>query len=98
MPTLNWDGDDLILDCHLQPRASRDEFCGWHDGRIKIRLTAPPVDGQANTLLVKFLAKQFAVSKSCVSLISGQQSRQKRVRIHAPKALPEVLKTTDQSL
>lgn len=37
-----WSGDDLILDCHLQPKASRDEFAGLHGDRLKIRLTAPP--------------------------------------------------------
>ncbi|WP_071873362.1 DUF167 family protein [Atopomonas hussainii] len=94
MPELIWDNGALLLDCHLQPRASKDEFCGWHDGRMKIRLTAPPVDGQANALLIKFLAKQFGVSKSAVSLVSGQQSRQKRVRIEQPNLLPDALKLT----
>ena len=94
MPGLTWDNGALLRDCYLQPRASNDEFCGWHDGRMKIRLTAPPVDGQANTLLIKFLAKQFGVSKSAVNLVSGQQSRQKRVRIEQPNFLPEALKLT----
>jgi uncharacterized protein (TIGR00251 family) len=89
-----WDGADLILDCHLQPKASRDEFAGLHGERVKIRLTAPPVDGKANAQLLAFLAAAVGVGKSQVSLESGQQSRQKRVRIRQPRQLPEVLGLT----
>lgn len=91
MSYYRWDGDDLILDCHLQPKASRDEFAGLHGERLKIRLTAPPVDGKANAHLLGFLAGVFGVSKSQVTLESGQQSRQKRVRIKHPKSRPAEL-------
>lgn len=94
MSFYRWDGEDLILDCHLQPKASSDEFAGLHGERLKIRLTAPPVDGKANAKLLAFLADAFAVSKSQVSLESGQQSRQKRVRIKQPRQLPAVLELT----
>ncbi len=94
MSFYRWDGEDLILDCHLQPKASRDEFAGLHGERLKIRLTAPPVDGKANAQLLAFLAAAFSVSKSQVSLESGQQSRQKRVRIRQPRQLPEALELT----
>jgi len=91
MSYYRWDGEDLILDCHLQPKASKDEFAGLHGERIKIRLTAPPVDGKANAQLLAFLAAAFAVGKSQVSLESGQQSRQKRVRIKQPRHFPAAL-------
>ncbi|MDP3817261.1 DUF167 family protein [Pseudomonas sp.] len=94
MAWYRWDGQDLILDCHLQPKASRDEFAGLHGERLKIRLTAPPVEGKANAHLLAFLAAAFAVSKSQVSLESGQQSRQKRVRIRQPQRLPAELGLT----
>ncbi|MCG4452571.1 MULTISPECIES: DUF167 domain-containing protein [unclassified Pseudomonas] len=94
MSFYRWDGEDLILDCHLQPKASCDEFAGLHGERLKIRLTAPPVDGKANAKLLAFLADAFAVSKSQVSLETGQQSRQKRVRIKQPRQLPAVLELT----
>jgi uncharacterized protein (TIGR00251 family) len=94
MSFYRWDGEDLILECHLQPKASRDEFAGLHGERLKIRLTAPPVDGKANAHLLAFLASAFAVGKSQVSLESGQQSRQKRVRIKQPRQLPEALGLT----
>lgn len=84
-----WDGEDLILACHLQPKASRDEFAGLHGDRLKIRLTAPPVEGKANAHLMAFLAKAFGVPKSQVSLESGELNRQKRVRIARPQCLPE---------
>ncbi|WP_341303954.1 DUF167 family protein [Pseudomonas sp. TMP25] len=97
MSHFRWDGADLILECHLQPKASRAEFAGLHGDRVKIRLTAPPVDGKANAQLLAFLANAFAVSKSQVSLESGQQSRQKRVRIKQPQFLPGQLLLTTQS-
>jgi hypothetical protein len=94
MSFYRWDGEDLVLDCHLQPKASCNEFAGLHGERLKIRLTAPPVDGKANAKLLAFVADAFAVSKSQVSLESGQQSRQKRVRIKQPRQLPAVLELT----
>ncbi|WP_315808664.1 DUF167 domain-containing protein [Pseudomonas sp. C9-3] len=86
-----WDGEDLILDCHLQPKASRDEFAGLHGERLKIRLTAPPVDGKANAHLLAFLGKAFGVPKSTVKLESGELNRQKRVRIPHPTKFPAEL-------
>ncbi|GAB3372288.1 DUF167 domain-containing protein [Azotobacter armeniacus] len=85
-----WDGADLILACHLQPKASKDEFAGLHGERLKIRLTAPPVEGKANAHLLAFLAGAFGVPKSQVSLESGELNRQKRVRIRQPRQLPEL--------
>jgi uncharacterized protein (TIGR00251 family) len=91
MAWFRWDGEDLILDCHLQPKASKDEFAGLHGERLKIRLTAPPVEGKANAHLLAFLGKAFGVAKSLVSLESGELNRQKRVRIRAPQKLPTEL-------
>ena len=87
----HWRGADLVLDCHLQPGARQIGFAGQHGERLKIRISAPPVDGKANSMLLDFLAREFAVSKRQVSLISGQQSRQKRVLIEAPQQLPAEL-------
>ncbi|HSX72255.1 MAG TPA: DUF167 domain-containing protein [Pseudomonas sp.] len=90
MSWFRWDGEDLLLDCHLQPKASRDEFAGLHGERLKIRLTAPPVEGKANAQLQAFLAGAFGVAKSQVVLESGELNRQKRVRIRAPRTLPDL--------
>ena len=90
MSYYRWDGADLILECHLQPAARSDDFAGLHGDRLKIRLTAPPVEGKANAYLMAFLAKAFGVSKSQLSLLSGELSRQKRVRICSPQKLPDL--------
>tara|TARA_R110001592_G_scaffold4275_7_gene23920 strand:+ start:6363 stop:6707 length:345 start_codon:yes stop_codon:yes gene_type:complete len=92
-----WHGADLILDCHLQPGASTIGFAGQHGERLKIRISAPPVDGKANKMLLAFLTEQFGVNKRQVSLLSGQQSRQKRVLIVAPQTLPESLGIADRA-
>ena len=86
-----WQGDTLLLFCHLQPKAAREEFAGIHGERLKIRIKAPPVDGKANTALVQFLAKQFAVPKSRVQIQNGDSSRQKTVAITDPGQLPDEL-------
>ncbi|MBV1788387.1 YggU family protein [Marinobacterium sp. D7] len=86
-----WDGEALILNCHLQPKASKDEISGLHADSVKIRITAPPIEGRANAHLIKFLAKLFGVPKSDVSIISGELGRAKRVRIDHPSRLPPSL-------
>jgi|TARA_Y100001951_G_scaffold63013_1_gene50375 uncharacterized protein (TIGR00251 family) len=91
MPFYHWQGEDLLLDCHLQPGAKRAEFAGQHGERLKIRISAPPVDGKANEALIRFLADAFAVSRQQVSLLSGQSSRQKRLLIQTPRQLPTEL-------
>lgn len=83
-----WDGDDLILNVRIQPRASKDEFAGPFDEYYKIRIKAAPVDGKANSHLIGFLAKQFGVAKSRISLDSGETSRSKRLRIRNPLKIP----------
>lgn len=82
------DGNDLVLQCHIQPGAKRSELAGEHGERLKIRLQAPPVDGKANTELIRFLSKLFGVPRNAVSLESGELSRQKRVRISNPVQWP----------
>jgi len=85
------DGEDLIFTIYLQPKASRDQIQGWHDGELKIAITAPPIDGKANAHLIKFLSKQFKTSKSNIEIIAGKLSRHKKVCIHAPKQLPALI-------
>jgi uncharacterized protein (TIGR00251 family) len=69
------------LAVRLQPRATRDEVVGERDGRVVVRVTAPPVDGKANAALVALIAKRAGVAKSHVSVVKGQTSRDKVVRV-----------------
>ena len=75
------DGDGVILRLHIQPGAKKTEVAGQHGEALKIRLSAPPVDGKANACLIEFLANQLGVAKSAVELLSGDTSRAKRVSI-----------------
>lgn len=63
------------------PRASRSEIVGWQEDRLKVRLKAPPVDGEANAELLRTLAKALGLPKNGISLQGGQTSRRKTVRI-----------------
>jgi uncharacterized protein (TIGR00251 family) len=83
-----WEGENLILHTRIQPRASRDQWAEPLQGRFRVRITAPPVDGQANTHLREFLAALFGVAKSQVALLAGETGRDKRLQINAPKRLP----------
>ena len=69
------------LQLQVQPRASRTEVVGPHGGALKIRLAAPPVDGEANDELVRFLAKTLAVPKRAVTIVHGTTGRKKVVRV-----------------
>ena len=90
-----WNGELLLLSVRVQPRASQDEIVGPHGtDSLKVRITAPPVDGKANAHLIKFLAKAFGVPKSQVALISGTTGRDKRIAISKPKRLPETAQIT----
>ncbi len=84
---------DLVLLLHVQPGAKRSEVAGIHGetatGRLRIRLAAPPVDGKANAELVRFLAAAFGVPRRAVTLLAGETSRQKTVRIARPPLRPD---------
>lgn len=84
-----WEGERLLLSIRVQPRASRDEIVGPHgDEALKVRITAPPVDGKANAHLVRFLAKAFGVPRSRVTLLAGDSGRSKHLSIDSPTTLP----------
>ncbi len=65
----------------VQPRASRTKVVGEHDGRLKIALAAPPVDGEANAALIAFLSDALGLKKAQVILLDGQTGRRKRLQI-----------------
>ena len=86
-----WQDDDLVLNIRVQPRAANNGFAETLGNYIKLRITAPPVDGKANKHLIAFLAKTFKVAKANVSIISGECGRNKRIKIHQPAYLPKII-------
>jgi len=69
--------DGVLLRVLVRPRASRNELAGIQQGFLKVRLTAPPVEGAANQECARFLAKILDVAPSSISLVSGHKSRRK---------------------
>jgi uncharacterized protein (TIGR00251 family) len=80
-PWLHEQGGGLLLDVLVAPRASRNRVIAIHDNRLKIQLTAPPVDGQANDALVRFLAEALDVPRAQIEIVAGAASRRKTVRL-----------------
>ncbi|BDG08334.1 UPF0235 protein [Anaeromyxobacter paludicola] len=75
-----------VLEVLVQPRASRTRAAGEHDGRLKVQLAAPPVDGEANRALVEFLADALSVRKADVVLLRGDTGRRKTLRVEGRSA------------
>ena len=71
----------VIFELRVSPRASRSEIVGMHGGALKVRIAAAPVDGAANAELIKVLAKYLGVAKSDISIVSGETSKNKRIKI-----------------
>ena len=84
------DGNDVVLMLHVQPGAKRTEVVGPHGEALKLRLAAPPVDGRANAELLRYLAAAFGVPPRQVTLIRGETSRRKSVRIERPALRPDL--------
>ena len=84
----------VLIDVRVVPRAGRSGIAGVRDNAVLVRLNAPPVEGAANAELIEVLAEAFDVPKRAVAIVSGDKSRQKRVRIdgvtvaHAASRLP----------
>ncbi len=80
----------------IQPGAQRNELLGWNPaGELRIKIAAPPREGEANKELVAFLAKRFGVAKREIEIVSGEKSRTKLVSAPASiaeelRALPEI--------
>ena len=88
MVHFSWRDEQLTLSILTQPKASTDAIVGVQDHQLKVRITAPPIEGKANNHLIKFLSSEFGVRKNAVNLISGETSRHKKVVITAPKKFP----------
>ena len=93
--------DEISFAVRVVPRANRSEIAGEHDGALRVRVAAAPVEGAANTELIKTLAKAFGVAASHVNITGGQRSKQKRVSVvgitptHATEVLRRLSTQTD---
>jgi uncharacterized protein len=75
--------NDVIVDIHVIPNASRTQADGIHDGALRVRLHAPPVDGKANTALCSWIAQELGIAKNQVSLLRGQTSKRKQLSVRS---------------
>lgn len=83
------DDGALVLTLHVQPGARRTEAAGVHGTALKVRLAAPPLEGKANAALLRFIADAFDVPMRNVSLIRGETSRDKIVRVQMAARRPD---------
>ncbi|MBI2159960.1 MAG: DUF167 domain-containing protein [Candidatus Rokubacteria bacterium] len=70
-----------MLRLRVQPRASRDEIVGWQAGVLRLRVTAPPVEGEANRAVAALLARVLGVAPSRIHVVRGARGREKLVEI-----------------
>jgi hypothetical protein len=81
LPCLSLRADGVLLQVSVMPNARRTEVDGLHDGALRVRLAAPPIDGRANEALVAWLAKSLGVPRRAVEVLRGESSRRKQVAI-----------------
>ncbi len=72
--------NSLNIQVQIQPGSSKDQIIGIHNGRLKIKISAPPVDGKVNQNLIEFIAKALGVSKSKIEIVKGRTSRLKTLK------------------
>jgi len=77
--------EGVIFKVIVQPRGSKNEIIGLQGDALKLRLTAPPVEGAANKMCIDFLAKSLKVRKSDVDIVHGQRSRTKKMLVRSAR-------------
>jgi uncharacterized protein (TIGR00251 family) len=77
--------EEKILKVYLQPKSSKNEIVGPYRDGVKVKITAPPVDGKANKALIQFLSKELGVPPSQVEILKGHHSREKTLSISSSK-------------
>jgi uncharacterized protein (TIGR00251 family) len=78
----------IVFQVFVQPRASKDMIVGFHGDRLKIKVAAPPVEGEANKRCIQFLAKCLSVPRSALQIISGHNSRNKKILLKSGQTPP----------
>jgi uncharacterized protein (TIGR00251 family) len=74
---------ETLIKVYLQPKSSKNEMAGPYRDGIKVKVTAPPIEGKANEFLIRFLAKEFGISPSSIEMIKGQHAREKILKMSA---------------
>ena len=83
--TYSWHGNNLRLELYVQPKVNKNAIVGLYNGRLKVAITAAPIDGKANKQLIKLLAKHFAVPQKQIQILIGANSNYKSVSVADPK-------------
>jgi uncharacterized protein len=78
---LNEHDGAVTFDVLVQPRASRAKVGPLHDGRLKVAVTSPPVDGEANAAVIELIAKTLGVARGAVEVVAGATSRRKTIKV-----------------
>ncbi len=86
-----WDGDTLIVNILGKPSAKQDAIGKVKGHQLKISVTGTPVAGKATDHMVRFLAGEFGVSASAITVVFGRCNVNKQLRITSPKKLPDVI-------
>jgi len=89
-----WEGDTLVINVLGKPNASRDAIGKPKGSQLKISVTAAPEMGRATDHMVRFLAGQFGVSQSAISVVFGRFNVNKQLRVTAPTILPSIFQQT----
>ncbi len=93
-PFLRIQDGAVILALKVQPRASRNEIAGQLGNELKLKITAPPVDSAANESVIEFLAAHLILPRRCVTLVRGQTSTHKTIRLDSITAEDVVRRLT----
>ncbi len=86
MLSIKQTAEGVTFTVRVLPRSSRNEFAGEQEGALKVKLTAPPVEGAANKMLVKFISGALKVPKSAVSIVTGETGRTKTISVSGVSA------------
>lgn len=97
MPWIKTTPEGVTVSLLIQPRASKNEIVGPQGESLKVRLTAPPVDGAANKMCAAFLAKCLGISKSSLEIVSGQSSRHKQILIRSDEGVDAIRKKLEKA-
>lgn len=84
-PYYYWRKNVLFLEIHLQPNATKNAIVGRHGDKLKISVTAQPIEDKANQELIKFIAQFLNLPKSQINLVKGKQNRNKLIAVYPPQ-------------